>query len=179
MRHVGLNQLTVKLEAGGHVFEGHPDGIVTPDDGDMLVEKDHYMQHLTLQPTDMLVEIKSMSSYGFREFEKGQIDETHRAQQNIYMDRLGLNKSVMVAMAKDRGVLKEIIIPKDELLVSAIKQTMEKVARSTPDNLTPRKHAPGKRSILPWNCLYCEYWKTCWPRAEIVKKGSRQVLRAM
>jgi len=148
----GLNQITVKLPVNGSVIEGHPDGL-------FLHEKELY-----------LLEVKSMSSFSFARFEKGEIDEGYRAQINAYMECLGLQKCVLVALNKDNGILAERVVEKDEKIVSKIRENIKAVLHSTPEDLPPppKELDPDPKGFFSWVCLYCSYWGHCRPDAEKV-----------
>jgi len=152
-----MDQETVTLNVGGVDFKGHPDGIHLGDDG-----------------TARLLEVKSMSSYGFQEFERGQISYTYRCQQNAYCECLGLDESVMVAVAKDSGVVKELVVKREATVVSDLTNRLLQVAQSTPALLPAREYGPDDKGFLPTypGCGYCPYYGSCWPGVEeVVVKG--------
>lgn len=155
IQHTGLNQKEVHLIVNGEKIEGHPDGILD----------------------DCLFECKSMSSYGFKLFELGDIDYTYLAQINVYMHCLGLNKCVMVALAKDSGVLGEQIIHKDNTIVADSIENVTKVLKSSKDSLPDRRFGPNEKGFYPWNCLYCSYWGHCVPKAQKVLVGKSYKLK--
>lgn len=159
LRKVGQDQATVTLNVNGKEIEGHPDGIVVCPDKMRLLE------------------VKSMSSYGFKEFEDGTISPDYLAQVNIYMDLMGFDECCMVAVAKDSGVIKEQMLVKSTEIVAQAKANLATVVDSTPDNLPPRKFGPDHKGKLPWNCTYCNSWRTCWPKAEQVVSGGRYSLK--
>ena len=90
----GRDQVVIQLPVNGHMVEGHPDGL--------------YIQDKTIR----LVEIKSMSSFGYQKFDRGEIDDSYIAQINVYMECLGVNECVFIAYNKDSNVLGETIIKK-------------------------------------------------------------------
>jgi hypothetical protein len=148
----GLNQITVKLPVNGSVIEGHPDGVLIHD-------KEQY-----------LLEIKSMSSFSFARFERGEIDDGYIAQMNAYMECLGLKKCVLVALNKDNGIMGEKVIEKDDSVVEKIRANIKAVLHSTPEQLPPPppELAPNNDGFYPWVCLYCSYWGHCRTNAEKV-----------
>ena len=139
----GKDQKTVSLEG----IEGHPDGVV---DGDTLLE------------------VKSMSSFSFKDFERGVLDEGYRYQINAYAEALGLSKAIVVALNKDAGVLAEMAVTKDPAIVNDIKLRIKIIQKATKDKLPPRPFAPNDKGFLPWQCNYCFAYKHCWPSAERV-----------
>lgn len=147
----GLQQVAVNFKLNEKVLKGHPDGIVV---GDKL----------------RLLEIKSMSSYGFKKFEAGEIDPSYLAQINCYMEALGLDECIFVALSKDSGVLGERIVRKDPAIVHKCRLNALKVVESTPERLPaqPPEYGANDKGFYTWNCLYCAYYKTCRPNAEKV-----------
>lgn len=140
----GLNQLEIKLPVNGGFVTGHPDGVV-------FENKEQF-----------LLEVKSMSSYGFEKFEAGEVDASYLAQINCYMECLGLQKCIMVAINKESGVMHELILQKDQGVLDAARKNLATVMHSTPENLPDRAHGPDVKGLLPWNCSYCSYYGTCW-----------------
>jgi hypothetical protein len=153
----GLNQLNVSIPikkeipmADDEIVEvkGHPDGILLAD-------------------TTYLVECKSMSSYSFKRFQGGEIDDSYLTQINMYLWALKLSKCVVVGLNKDSGVLHELVIEWDA-----------KITNKGIDNLTNvlnSNHLPAgwytfdeKTRHYPWQCLYCQWWGLCKPNAEKV-----------
>ncbi|MCP3681064.1 MAG: hypothetical protein GY861_00100 [bacterium] len=154
---VGLDQQTVTLKIEDAEIKGHPDGIV---DGKYLLE------------------VKSMSSYAYQKFEKGIIDDTYLAQVNIYMECLGLDECIFVAMAKDSGTLGELRLKKDNDIVAKVKENLTTILKSKHDELLPDgQFEPDAKGIYPWNCLYCNYWGHCKPNAKKVLMGRSYKLK--
>lgn len=148
----GLQQIAVKFAVNGATISGHPDGILLAD------KRLH------------LVEVKSMSSFSFERFEKGYLDPSYIAQYNAYLEALGLDAVVYVALNKDAGVLSEKVFFKDNAVVAKIRANIQTVLHSTPENLpaAPSEYDKDEKGIYPWNCRYCAYWKHCRPNAEEV-----------
>lgn len=124
-----------------------------------------------------VLEVKSMSSFSFRDFERGQLDIGYRYQCNAAMESLKLDKTVIVALNKDAGVLSEMIIEKDPTIVEDIYFRLDALKRATKTTLPDRPYEPNEQKFLPWNCLYCGYWKTCWPTAERVLVSGKYKLK--
>lgn len=148
----GFNQLQIKLPVNGTFISGHPDGVLFED-------KQQY-----------LLEVKSMSSYGFEKFLKGDIDEAYLAQVNAYMECLGLNKCVFIGLNKESGVLHEIVLDKNTEIVEKVRKNLLSVIHSTPESLPeqPKEYGPDDKGFYQWQCLYCAYWGHCRPNAEKV-----------
>lgn len=156
----GFDQLTVKLTINEKDVFGHPDGLV-------------------LNGALRLLEVKSMSSYGFEKFEAGEIDDSYLAQVNCYLEALSLNEAVMVALNKESGVLSERIIVKDKAIVDKCTTNGAIVLMSTPDKLPdpPKEYAPNDKGFYPWQCLYCSWWGRCRTNAEKVLVGKSYKLK--
>jgi len=159
LKHVGLDQTSCTFKLDGLDVEGHPDGIV------------NYLGR------DILLEVKSMTSFGFRRFENGEIDDGYLAQINMYMECMELNSCCMVAWAKDSGTIKEQVIQKDESVVEYAKENMQSVVNSLRGNLPEGKYTYNDKGEYPWNCLYCAYWEHCKPNAEKIVKSGRYKLK--
>lgn len=125
-----------------------------------------------------VLEVKSMSSFAFREFEAGELDEGYRYQCNAAMKALDKQKTVIVALNKDAGVLGEMIIDRDEDIVRDIYDRLGILKIATKENLPARPYAADAKGFLPWQCLYCAHWRTCWPAAEKVLVSGKYKLKA-
>jgi hypothetical protein len=144
----GFNQITIEFEG----LKGHPDGLLLGEDNKLR-----------------LFECKSFSDYGFKDFEKGEIDDSYRVQISCYMSALGLDECCMVGVNKNNGVLSEHIFSKDAQFVDMAKETLGKINKSTKENLPePQYTFDEKTKLYPWNCLYCKWWCVCKPNAEKV-----------
>ena len=139
----GFEQQSIEWEG----LRGRPDGVVSGSH---------------------LLEVKSMSSYGFDNFQRGELDDSYRYQCNAGMEALNLDKTVIVALNKDAGVLHEMVISKNPEVVKDIRARLAALKSATKESLPPRPYAPNEKGFYPWNCLYCSYWKTCLPNAEKV-----------
>lgn len=115
-----------------------------------------------------LVEVKSMSSYGFGEFQRGLLDEGYRYQCNAGMAALGLKACVVVGLNKDSGILHEMVIAYDPAIIADIEERIETLANATKENLPERPYHPDAKGFYPWQCRYCAWFKTCLPTAELV-----------
>ena len=124
-----------------------------------------------------MLEVKSMTSYGFSDFEKGSIDDSYKYQINAYMSALGLDKCIVVALNKEAGVLGERVYEIDHNIVEYIKRRIDILACVTEDTLPDRPYAPNETGFYPWQCLYCAYHNTCLPDAEKVLVGKAYKLK--
>lgn len=153
----GKDQIKITFEAKEAEITGHPDGLYAS-------KKEIY-----------LVECKSMSSFGFKDFEKGIVDEAYISQINAYLEGLGLSKCILIAWDKNSNVLQEKIIERSEEEVKKIRENIKQVLKSTPENLPepPESLKANEKGFYPWNCLYCSWWKLCRTNAEkVVIKGA-------
>jgi hypothetical protein len=153
----GAMQLSVEIDG----VLGHPDGLL----------KDANKVYL--------LEIKSMSSFSFKDFERGVIDEGYRYQCNAYMHALGVTQCVIVGLNKDAGVLAEQVINLDPGIVVDIKKRIMTLKAADKDSLPHRPYHPDAKGFYPWQCLYCAYWVTCHPTAEKVLVSQRYKLKEM
>jgi hypothetical protein len=150
----GLEQRTIEIDG----IEGHPDGIIH-------------------NGKDTLLEVKSMSSFSFSNFQDQQIDESYHYQINAYLHALELEQACIVGLNKDAGVLHEWILQKDQNVVDDIKRRIVVLRKVTKEALPDRPYTPNEKGILPWQCLYCAHWQTCRPKAEKVLVSNRYKLR--
>uniref|UniRef100_A0A6M3LQW7 Putative PD-(D/E)XK nuclease superfamily protein n=1 Tax=viral metagenome TaxID=1070528 RepID=A0A6M3LQW7_9ZZZZ len=155
----GMNQLTVSLAVNGFDdLYGHPDGLLF-EDGSLI-----------------LVEIKSMPSYTFDRFEKGEIDDSYVWQVNAYMQAMKLDRCCIVVINKNNSVFAERIIQKDETIIQKMFQKITSVIKSDIDHLPEHDYSANEKGIYPWQCLYCAYHKLCHLKAQIVFSGKRNIL---
>lgn len=138
---------------------GHPDGLLR-DSGETL-----------------LLEVKSMSSYSFKEFERGVLEIGYRYQCNAYMEALKLKRCVIVALNKDAGVLAEMVISIDPEIVQNIKERIKQLRAATQESLPERPYKPDTKGFYPWVCLYCPVHFTCLPNAEKVLVSNKYKLK--
>jgi len=155
----GLDQKKISLEIEGVQINGHPDGLI-------ITNPIHTF------------ECKSMSSFGYGEFERGNISHEYLVQVNLGMEALGLDRCVFVAIEKESGVMSERIVHKDESIIEWVRQNVSKVIHSTPDNLPERCFTPNEKGFYPWQCVYCKFYKTCLvepglAKIEVVKNANK------
>lgn len=150
----GADQKDVEIDG----VKGHPDGIVT------------------MEGNTYLLEVKSMSSFSFKDFEEGKLDDGYRYQINAYMFALGLSKAIVIALNKDAGVLGEMIVSRDDVIVTDIKQRIKDIRSATKEDLPYRPYQPNEKGWLPWNCGYCNFAFTCWPDAQKILVSGRYKL---
>lgn len=167
----GLDQVPVAIDG----IVGHPDGAYADHTEDKTIE-------------GYLLEVKSMSSYAFADFERGELDEGYIYQINAYMEATGLDKAIVVALNKDAGVLGQKIVHKDLNICADIKKRIATLKaleiyaldnEVIEDDLPLRPYEANEKGIYPWNCLYCAHHKTCRPHAEKVLVGKSYKLKEL
>ena len=156
----GFNQIRLPVKFNGTEITGHPDGL-------LLHEGEIY-----------LIEVKSMSSYGFEKFERGEIDESYLAQVNLYLDALALDKCVFLAQNKDSGVINERILTRDPEIVAKAKANLMTVINSTKEKLPPPppEYGPDTKGYYYWTCRFCAWFQVCRPNAELVLVKNSYIL---
>lgn len=159
MKQAGLNVTSAQETIYFDGVEGHPDGIYT----------NCIKQYL--------LEIKSMSSYSFDNFQKGIVDDSYIYQINAYLEALGLDECVMIGQNKDSGVLHEHIVKKNPQIIADIKSRIEIIKAATSENLPVRPFAADSKGFLPWQCRYCAYYQTCWPNSQLVLDKNKYRLK--
>lgn len=154
----GLEQLEVSINIDGVEILGHPDGL------------------LLYEGVTYLIECKSMSDFGFKEFEKGNIPSSYVAQVNMYMHLLGIKNTIFLVLNKNNSILGERVVSYSSKAVNEVIKRFRKVIHSTKNNLPEREFKPDKNGKLPWQCSYCPFWKICYEDAEKKLVGRRNEL---
>ncbi len=165
-------------------MRGRPDGIYH-DPGQFEPSEEDKQQALELgepqftprQPEDYILEVKSMSSFSFRDFERGILDDSYRYQCNAAMHALGKNKTIIIGLNKDAGVLHEMVISRDPEIIRDIQERLETLAKCSKEDLPYRPYKPDEKGFYPWQCRYCAWFKTCLPKAELVLVKNSYKLR--
>lgn len=161
LKNYGGNQQSVSIEIGGNKVTGRPDGIL-----------------FDVHKGDTLLEVKSMSVFGFREFQKGGISPEYEAQVQAYMVALKLNKAIVVGVSKDLGLMHEFTMPRNVVIAVRNEENYQAVFNSEkvfPDR--PQWATPNTKGYYPWQCLYCFAWKTCLPSAKLKLVGNAYKLK--
>lgn len=149
---------------------------VTGRCGDGIVFNDYDDRY----PKFVMAEFKSMQSFKYEEWERGgyRDDEIYMGQIYEGLDVVGLEYCCLVYYNKNNGMINEVMIKKDEGVVKVNQQNVISVFRSTPESLPDRKFSPDEKGILPWNCLYCDSYKTCWPKSFKILSGKSYKLNS-
>ena len=174
--NAGSDQETVTIDvpiSNGYSAEitGHPDGSM------LLLTQDN-------KQLNCILEVKSMSDYGFRKFRKEGLgpDDSYYSQVQSFMHAKGFCWAYLVAYnksagAKDAEVLDDGLyqpisplhgqwIPYDQEHVDEIKTKFRTVIQSNGPEEIDRPHGPYKKGQIAFPCDYCKYYKTCFPFAE-------------
>ena len=186
--NAGADQETVTIKVNvsqGYTAEiaGHPDGSM------LLMTQDN-------EPLNCILEVKSMSDYGFRKFRKEGLgrSDSYYSQVQSYMHSKGYNWAYLVAYnktagAKDVEILDDGLyqpisalhgqwIPYDADHVEDIKAKFATVIKSSSPEEIDRPYGPDKKGRLSFPCDYCKYYKTCFHFAEEQAVESKWLQRA-
>lgn len=159
IKNIGKDQLTLKLKSGLNEIDVHPDG-------DLYMDGDR-----------INIEVKSMSSFGYDKFERGDIDKEYIYQAHAQMMAKRVSETVFIALNKNNGVFSEQVIQLDEKVAVDIYKRLETVFKSTKDNLPEAEHKPDEKGFYDWRCVYCPYWGLCHTNAELVLVRNSYKLR--
>lgn len=170
----GEDEIKISLPDGSEI-KGHPDDVLYVPE-----EKEYY-----------LIEYKTMSEYGFREFEKNGIDDAwgYKTQISLYCKALGFKKCILIGMCKNTGHLADQVIEMDQSLVNAAIARWTRILNSPkeiPDreyhpvketkyNRSTRSYDPTGRMILPFQCSYCPFKFSCYKNLQVDTSGSKPV----
>lgn len=170
------NQLRGWMKTAGVEIFNEEDAVVVPTPkGRRIVG--HIDGLVTHEGETLLLEIKSMSSYGFERLLKGEpIDESYRAQMSGYMLGLDIDRALFVAKCKDNSDLHEVIYEIDRPLIEEKLRKLDLVLDSTTPDMVERTYGPlGKGLKLDWHCGYCAFWKECWKDRNPIEKEAHKV----
>lgn len=146
IENYGINQKKITLNHEGVDINGYPDGDFE----------------------DWNVEIKSMPSYRYEKFEKGEIDEDYLSQANVYAYIKKKKGTIFIALNKNNGVFTEKLIPYCLATLKNDLDNLTKTLKATPTSLPEPKYKPNEKGFYDWHCCYCSYWGHCHPNAELV-----------
>tara|TARA_R100001591_G_scaffold6454_1_gene12745 strand:+ start:1499 stop:2482 length:984 start_codon:yes stop_codon:yes gene_type:complete len=184
--YTGDEQSDVHLSiplGGNREFEvgGHPDGL-------MVLPR---WQNEQEEKFRAILEVKSMSDYGFKKFRQNGLseDDTYYAQVQAYMlartrmDLQDCNYAYVVAYGKTTGAYDVDIIDADtnhwrpvapihgqwikadpdyqEMLIGKFRSVIDSAG---PEDF-PRPFGPGKKGKLGFPCSYCSYMGECFPNS--------------
>jgi len=116
-----------------------------------------------------VIEFKTMSNFGFRRHEKGEIDSSYNWQCQAYMEATGINQCLLVAQRKETGHMAEQVIKRDTKKYD-VHARWKRVLDATPTSLpvregsfTDTKDGDGIKMAYP--CSYCSFIGVCYHNA--------------
>jgi hypothetical protein len=163
-------EVSLKTPKGRNII-GHVDGII------------HHRAELLGEPycTDpkhesKLLEVKSMSSKGFRALKWEGLEKSYVAQVSAYLMATGLREAIVVAKCKDTSELEELTLGRNDALVNECLEKFDSVIdASTPEDVSC-SYRPNEGGALPWQCGYCPYWQTCWAAYKPIEKQAHKIV---
>lgn len=152
------DQIKHKLKCGPYEITVMPDGKVNIDGEDYTLE------------------VKSMNSFSFKDFQKRLISDEYKTQIQLGMEVQGTKKAILIAVDKVSGFMDEILIHKDNQAIMNGRVSAIMALSATKENLPDRKYLPNDKGFLQWQCRYCAYWKACYPDAKVM--GTNGAIKA-
>lgn len=132
--------------------------------------KGHADLPCTIDGQNVVVEVKSMSNYGFRDFCKNGPDETwgYPHQLQAYMRGLDWQQSLWIGVRKETGHFDEFIMHRDDkTYVPLALDIMELVnTEEKPDK--PEWAVLKAGEIKDIRCCYCALKEPCWGKFEVI-----------
>jgi hypothetical protein len=104
---------------------------------------------------DMLLEIKTINSFGFSKLAKPKDD--HKKQANIYANILRLDEICFLYYNKDTSELKEFFIPADTEMYAKDEARAWKIFAGVKKKVSPDRICADKYSDRALRCDYCSY----------------------
>jgi CRISPR/Cas system-associated exonuclease Cas4 (RecB family) len=102
-----------------------------------------------------VVEIKSISSYGFQYLEKPRRE--HLCQIQLYMHYFKIEQGILIYENKDNQDLKEFIVNYDEKIAKSLLEEFEILKHMIENNIIPQIPL----GLEDWECRYCDYAEEC------------------
>lgn len=119
---------------------------------------------------DMLLEVKSMNEYRFKDFkEHGKLDFEYRCQVSGYLSSLGLYHAIILGKNKNKFDLHEQEYEIEPALLNDRFAIVDRVKVSNNPEEINKEHQPMKGGILPWQCGYCPFVKLCWRHEGVIE----------
>jgi hypothetical protein len=145
---VEREQEQVKFSIGHYTVKGHIDAVI---DG-------------------VLVDVKSTTPYGMRDFEAGRGGDKfgYRAQLNVYSVGTGVPDKGWVAVDKQSGVVRYFVEKKPYDVYELFDRATEVLAVGDPVaklSRLPVVTEPNGNLLLDTECSYCQYKRECWKDA--------------
>jgi hypothetical protein len=163
-------EVTLKTPMGREII-GHVDGVIHHRKELLGVPYCQDTSHAT-----RLLEIKSMSSTGFRMLHREGLEKSYQTQVSCYLKALNLEEAIVICKCKDTSELAELVIKRDDQLVADALARYDTVVDSKYPSMVERMYGPKEDGSLPWNCGYCPFWAECWKDFKPVEKLAHKVV---
>lgn len=123
--------------------------------------------HIDCTIDDVLVDVKSTTTYGMRNFEAGRGGDKfgYRAQLNIYSIGTGVTNKGWVVVDKQLGNIRYFAETAPYDVYALFDKAVETLAVRNPVTAIPRLKAvpePNGNMALCVECRYCSFKKECW-----------------
>ena len=102
-----------------------------------------------------VVEIKSISSYGFQKLDNPRRE--HLCQVQLYMHYFKIPTGILIYENKDNQDLKEFKVDYDEKIAKNLLEEFEILKHMIENNILP----PVPSGLEDWECNYCDYAEEC------------------
>ncbi|MEM4360450.1 MAG: hypothetical protein QXT45_07980 [Candidatus Bilamarchaeaceae archaeon] len=124
----------------------------------------------------VVLELKSMNSFSFRDAIIGKISDRYWHQCQAYLEALNFSWCILLAYRKDDSSLFEVWVGRDKGWLSEAEQIVEKIrAKERPPR--PYSLVPyGDDLVLQYPCSYCNYRTWCWGKLKPIAAGDRTYL---
>ena len=106
----------------------------------------------------IVVDFKSMKNDDFSKLTHAKPE--HVVQVNIYIWVLGLKGGILLYENKDKQLVKEIFVPRDETLIERVKKEALWMSKILKEGKLPTRKEFFGRSSEP--CLWCEFRDLCY-----------------
>lgn len=113
------------------------------------------------------VDFKSISDFGFKRAQSGEVDYSYICQANCYMAAKSWKQFLIVFYKKHTSHLTEVFLEFNPAIWGEIVARFTSVIKSTKELLPTREHEADEKGKLPWQCSYCQYCKICWPEYKL------------
>ena len=150
----------------GRIITGHVDGIIHHRNSTLDVATCKNPEHVT-----RLLEIKSMSSIGYRMLAKEGLERSYQTQISCYLQALGLSEAIVLCKCKDNSDLTELVYKRNDQLVIEALERFDKVLDSPTPESVYREVEVKDEGELHWRCTYCAFTATCWREFKPAQTG--------
>lgn len=120
-----------------------------------------------------LVEVKSVSHFGFEEMEEPK--EQWVGQTTIYLHYLGVKRGIIFAINKNTSEMKQWVVEYDEKVFEKVKKYFSEVAKAIKKKKEPDREFPRDS----WQCGYCKFNQYCWRDCPLPEPPGFQVDKAI